>query len=88
MEEKIELKPCPFCDLLKMELIGAPKMMAFGNEIEAPGIENWHGFCVACGAEGPKEATLEAGIAAWNRRRSSPLPRARGSAGRGAAPRS
>lgn len=64
----VELMPCPFCDPLKMTLIGSPKVMAFGNETEASGVEHWHGLCVACGAEGPKEATMAAAIAAWNRR--------------------
>ena len=62
------LLPCPWCDPLKAKLIGGPLMVAFGNEIKSPGIENWHGFCRACGAEGPKEASMEAGRAAWNRR--------------------
>ena len=66
--EREKLEPCPWCDPLKAKLVGKVTMMAFGN---TPGVERWHGFCGACGAEGPKEATMEAGRAAWNRRSTS-----------------
>lgn len=65
MSDEVKLEPCPWCDPLKAKLIGKVTMMAFGN---TPGVEHWHGLCTACGAEGPKEATREAGRAAWNRR--------------------
>ncbi len=65
MSDEVKLEPCPWCDPLKAKLIGKVTMVAFGN---TPGVEHWHGLCTACGAEGPKEATREAGRAAWNRR--------------------
>lgn len=62
------LEPCPWCEPLKMQLIGQPRVSGYGLEHKDGGTTHWHGFCVACGAEGPKEQTPEAAAAAWNRR--------------------
>jgi hypothetical protein len=74
-----ELLPCPFCEPLRQKLIGHPKIVAYGDEAANPCVENWHGLCVACGAEGPKAQTPQGAIAAWNRRTpaSAVLPEAR-----------
>lgn len=68
MADTVALLNCPFCDPLKMALIGRPKIMGYGVGDPAKDPANWHGLCLACGAEGPKEATRCAAAEAWNRR--------------------
>lgn len=62
------LADCPFCEPLKMILIGRPRVSGYGIGDPEKDPIHWHGLCVSCGAEGPKEATPSAARTAWNRR--------------------
>ena len=54
-----ELKPCPFCGGLQIELI---------SSINWDGEPIFYIHCDGCGCSGPTTLTIDSAIAAWNRR--------------------
>lgn len=57
MENK--LKPCPFCG--ETELIGVYFRRFFNMDFH-------YGYCLICGARGPRNIDKQEAIEAWNRR--------------------
>ncbi|MCP4007043.1 MAG: restriction alleviation protein, Lar family [bacterium] len=54
-----KLKPCPFCG-------EPPERPDFGDDDTV-----WHQYaveCLNCDADGPREPSVDAAIAAWNKR--------------------
>lgn len=56
METVVELKPCPFCGSMKLDVAS--------TNAESHWIE-----CEMCGAQAPSGETLTEGVALWNSRR-------------------
>lgn len=53
-----ELKPCPFCGCLEIEI----------QRRIYPAADGYFGQCVSCETGGPLAKTYKSAIAAWNRR--------------------